>query len=148
MEVRSTQNHKNDIQDGMFHLASITSAKTPWDGLRFLQSLPKTPQRRPPGPPKRLQNCPLASQDGPMTAPERPQNGPKTPPQTPLRRQDGPKGLLEPPSTLPVFSFGTFWTISKLDFLMFFWCYRCLWNCCFVTFVLGAVAGCAALLRC
>ena len=47
----------NDLQDGMLRSASIRSAKTPSDSFRCLQDDPRTPQRRPPGPPRRTQSA-------------------------------------------------------------------------------------------
>ena len=46
------------MQDGMLRSASIRSAKTPTDSLGCLQDDPKTPQRRPPGRPRRTQSAP------------------------------------------------------------------------------------------
>ena len=45
------------MQDGMLRSASVRSAKTPSDSLKCLQDDPRTPQRRPPGPPRRTQSA-------------------------------------------------------------------------------------------
>ena len=59
LEAKCNQNRStNDMQDGMLRSTSIRSAKTPSDSLRCLQDDPRTPQRRPPGPPRRTQSAP------------------------------------------------------------------------------------------
>ena len=93
------------MQDGLLRAASIRSAKTPSDSLGCLQDDPKTPQRRPPGRPRRTQSAS-------KTAPRRLQDGPRHPP-------DGPNCaqlLLRPPRSPPSLDFGSsgprFWTLQ------------------------------------
>ena len=106
LKAKFIQNRSaNDMQDGMLRSASIRSAKTPSDSLGCLQDDPKTPQRRPPGRPRRTQSAS-------KTAPRRLQDGPRHPP-------DGPNCaqlLLRPPRSPPSLDFGPsgprFWTLQ------------------------------------
>ena len=81
------------MQDGMLRSASIRSAKTPSDSLGCLQDDPKTPQRRPPGRPRRTQSAsktaPRRLQDA-LRRPKTLQGAPKRPPR---RSSDAPRGL-------------------------------------------------------
>ena len=106
-----------------FHSKSINKWHARWNVSFCLHSkrhnalrCPKTPQRRPPGSPRRTQSAP-------KTAPRRLQDGPR-------HTQDGPNCaqlLLRPPRSPASFDFGPsgprFWTLqtSIFDHLFSFW---------------------------
>ena len=89
-------------------VASIMSAETPWDCLRCLQDVPKTPQTRPPGPPRRTQDGPPKT---PWSVPEPPrsclnsrrasQSLPGASPEPPGSLLGASWSLPEPPRSLP-----------------------------------------------
>ena len=78
------------MQGGIPSVASIRSARTPRDGLRRLQDVPKTPHKRAPGSPRRPQEGLL---EPPWSLPE--------PTQSCLNFRQGSQSLLEPPWSLP-----------------------------------------------
>ena len=77
---------KNDTQDGMSHLASITSVETHENCFKLLQDDPKTPQRWPPSRPGRPQDSPKTSPGGLLGSLQ----GLSGSPMTPLTPQEAP----------------------------------------------------------
>ena len=120
--------------------ASIRSPRTPWDGLRCLQDVPKTPHTRPPGPPRRPQD---GLPEPPRSLPELPQSCLNSRRASQSLPGASWEPLREPPRSLPEPS----WSLPGARKMRS--CYLKSMTrfkhkhlyCCFVSLGLGAVAG-------